>query len=109
MLPIFVLVALVLATGLYLMLIRRRSGVRIGHRVLARALAESSDIAVARIREATGRKAAELAGAEDRREVLTLDRRTGRERRAAHDRRRGRGRRTGADRRRGWFRPRSLA
>lgn len=98
--PILILAALLIASALYFMLIRRRAGVRLGQRLLAQALAHSNDIAVARIREATGRKAAELSGADDRREVLTPDRRSGRDRRGPADRRRGRGRRTGADRRR---------
>jgi hypothetical protein len=101
MLPTLALMGLILGTLLYALLVRRRGAERLGGLLMAKALAASNDVAVARIREATERRRAEMQGVGDRREVVIPDRRTGMDRRGRHDRRRGRGRRTGADRRRG--------
>ena len=102
---LFVLLGLVIGAMAYGLLVRRRIGERMGHITLARALALSNEIGLARIREAAGRKRganAVVADATDTRDVVMTDRRSGDDRRQADDRRRGRGRRTGGDRRRRW-------
>ena len=92
---ILALVGLVIATVLYLLLVRRRSSLRDGVRSLSRALSASNEIALARI----------SAGLRSERPATTTDavveRRSGQDRRKWYDRRRGRGRRAGGDRRRG--------
>jgi len=92
---ILALVGLVIATVLYLLLVRRRSSLRDGVRSLSRALSASNEIALARI----------SAGLRSERPALTthavVERRSGQDRRKWYDRRRGRGRRAGGDRRRG--------
>ena len=102
---LFVLVGLVIGVTLYALLVRRRAAERFGHISLARALAASNEIGLARIREAAGRRrgaSAVVGDATDTRDVVVTDRRSGMDRREADDRRRGRGRRTGSDRRRRW-------
>ena len=101
MLPTLAFIGLLIGVLLYGLLVRRRVAERLGGLTMMRALAASNEVAVARIREATQRRRAELSGSEDRREVVVQDRRSGTDRRGRRDRRRGRGRRTGADRRRG--------
>ena len=89
------LVGLVIATVLYLLLVRRRSSLREGVRSLSRALSASNEIALARISAGlrSEKPVAPTSGA--------VERRSGQDRRKWYDRRRGRGRRAGGDRRRG--------
>ena len=93
---ILALVGLVIATVLYLLLVRRRTSLREGVRSLSRALSASNEIALARISAGlrSDRTAAPTTQA-------VVERRSGQDRRKWYDRRRGRGRRAGGDRRRG--------
>ena len=93
---ILALVGLVIATVLYLLLVRRRSAIRAGVKSLSRALSASNEIALARI-SASFRSERPAPVATDG----FVERRSGQDRRKWYDRRRGRGRRTGGDRRRG--------
>jgi hypothetical protein len=92
---ILALVGLVIATVLYLLLVRRRSSLREGVRSLSRALSASNEIALARI--SAGLRAERPAPTT----AAVVERRSGQDRRKWYDRRRGRGRRAGGDRRRG--------
>lgn len=101
---ILVLLGLVIGAAAYALLVRRRVIERLSHVTLARALAASNDIGLARIREASDRRrgrdaAVPTSFATDAGEVM-VERRSGDDRRQTDDRRRGRGRRTGGDRRR---------
>jgi hypothetical protein len=91
---ILALLGLVIATGLYFGLVRRRVGVREGIASMSRALAASNDIAMARLSRGFRDDSAPVAPA------APVERRSGQDRRRWTDRRRGRGRRTGGDRRR---------
>jgi hypothetical protein len=92
---ILALTGLVIATLLYLLLVRRRVAVRDGIASLSRALSASNDIAMARM--SRGFREHRPAVAPD----APVERRSGQDRRGWTDRRRGRGRRAGGDRRRG--------
>ena len=98
---ILALLGLVIATVLYLLLVRRRSSLRSGVASLGRALSASNEIALARI--ASGLRPSKPEAATSHRADGSgfVERRSGQDRRKWYDRRRGRGRRAGGDRRRG--------
>ena len=96
------LVGLVMATVLYVLVVRRRSFLRVAVASLSRALAASNEIALSRMRIGFRSTPTQPAGqAGDWRDgIVVTDRRSGRDRRKWSDRRLGRGRRAGGDRRR---------
>jgi hypothetical protein len=89
------LIGLVIATILYALLVRRRSSIRAGISSMAKALAASNEVAMARIRGGF------RADPDPQPSPVPGDRRSGQDRRKFTDRRIGRGRRSGGDRRRG--------
>lgn len=93
---LLVLVALVIATVLYALLVRRRALLRFGLESMSRALSASNEIALARISRGF-RTIPPISEATE----IVADRRSGTDRRRGWDRARGRGRRSGGDRRRG--------
>jgi hypothetical protein len=99
---ILALIGLVVATLLYALLVRRRSGMRLGIQRMSQALAASNEIALSRMR--LGFRAAPTPTAGEtgdwRDGIVMTDRRSGRDRRKSSHRRLGRGRRSGGDRRR---------
>ena len=96
------LAGLLIAAGLYALLVRRRATFRTSDRELADALTTSNEIGLSRLRNEPRLRADAVAALDDRpgTEVVP-ERRSGVERRDADERRRGRGRRAGGDRRRG--------
>lgn len=96
------LAGLLIAAGLYALLVRRRATLRSSVRELADALTMSNEIALSRFRDAPRRRADAVAAIDDRPgSEVVVERRSGVERRDVDERRRGRGRRAGGDRRRG--------
>ena len=96
------LAGLLIAAGLYAILVRRRATVRTDGRELEEAMAISNQIGLSRIRDAPRRRADAVAALDDRPgDEVTPERRSGVDRRDVDQHRRGRGRRAGGDRRRG--------
>jgi hypothetical protein len=96
------LAGLLIAAGLYALLVRRRATSRTSGRELADALSISNEIGLSRLRDAPRRRADAVAALDDRPgDEVVPERRTGVERRDVDERSRGRGRRAGGDRRRG--------
>ncbi len=96
------LAGLLIAAGLYALLVRRRATLRTDGRELEQAMAISNQIGLSRIRDAPRRRADAVAALDDRPGDEDIpERRSGVERRDVDERRRGRGRRAGGDRRRG--------
>jgi hypothetical protein len=98
---ILLLIALVIATVLYALVVRRRSIFRAAGASMSRALAASNQIALSRMRLGFRAPAPPPGETGDWRDgIVVTDRRSGRDRRGWSDRRLGRGRRSGGDRRR---------
>ena len=95
------LAGLLIAAGLYALLVRRRATSRSDGRELADALTISNEIGLSRLRNEPRLRADAVAALDDRPgDAVIPERRSGIDRRDGDEHRRGRGRRAGGDRRR---------
>jgi hypothetical protein len=94
------LAGLLIAAGLYALLVRRRATFRADGRELEEAMTISNQIGLSRLRDRPRRRADAVAALDDRPgDEIIPERRSGVERRDVDEHRRGRGRRAGGDRR----------